>query len=71
MSGSYVYCSQCKYFVTLGGDAYDCKHPKNRDSNYRLGKWFAPITTRMSPEERNKNNDCELFKPRYVSVNGR
>ena len=76
MSAKKVYCSMCR-FLTLrvvvdndglrtGETAYTCDHKENKVVNDE-GDWYSMRTitlSKMTPEQRNKNNDCPWYVPR-------
>ena len=59
-----IYCSKCMYFHLIDKT---CNHPKNRKIKWFKEDWYGPKRSENigyinSPEELNRNNDCELFE---------
>jgi len=59
MQPSRVFCKECKHFdMYRFGLTYCCLHPNNISD-----LWLQPDNhSVVTPQERNKNNDCPLFE---------
>lgn len=63
-----VYCSECEYLTVSGIEICNCKHKDNIEY-LDLHQWYSRGNKKVehyntSPANRNRHNDCVLYKAR-------
>ena len=58
------YCDNCKYFESYGISGNDCESPNNIVEIDRY--WGVEKLYITYPQDKNKNNDCEDYKPLWT-----